>query len=94
VRQDLRVLAPPVLAPARGLSQKGPHPKLGVIGGRQSAASTSAKCALAPKTAGGMTKTVAPTTEQNKFTYAEKRTAAQHSAHITGARLPTPQPNG
>ncbi|XP_070854654.1 uncharacterized protein [Drosophila suzukii] len=60
-----------------GAIPKGPHPKLGVIGGRQSAASTSAKCAPAPKTAGGMTKTVAPTTEQNKHTYAEKRTAAQ-----------------
>ncbi|XP_070854161.1 uncharacterized protein [Drosophila suzukii] len=60
-----------------GAIPKGPHPKLGVIGGRQSDASTSAKCAPAPKTAGGMTKTVAPTTEQNKFTYAEKRTAAQ-----------------
>jgi len=56
-----------------GAIPKGPHPKLGMIGGRQSAASTSANCVPAPKTAGGMTKTVAPTTEQNKYTYAERQ---------------------
>ncbi|XP_052854687.1 uncharacterized protein LOC128263651 [Drosophila gunungcola] len=60
-----------------GAIPKGPHPKLGVKVGRQSAASTSAKCASAPKTAEGAAKSVAPPTEQINFTYAEKRTAAQ-----------------
>jgi len=54
---------------------KGPHPKLGMSGGRKPAANVSVTGDSAPKTAVGTAKALGPPAGANKFTYADRRTA-------------------
>jgi len=56
---------------------KGPHPKLGMSGGSKPAANASITGTSAPKTAVGTAKVLGPPAGANKFTYAERRTAAK-----------------
>jgi len=68
--------------------QKGPHPKLGMMGGRKPAANASATCASAPKAAVGTAKALGPPAGA-KYTYAERRTAAQTLLSHTSVRSHT-----
>jgi len=72
--------------------QKGPHPKLGMMGGRKPAANASATCASAPKAAVGTAKALGPPAGANKYTYAERRTAAQTLRSHTRSTVATPSP--
>jgi len=71
--------------------QKGPHPKLGMMGGRKPAANASATCASAPKAAVGTAKALGPPAGA-KYTYAERRTAAQTLHSHTRSTVATPSP--
>jgi len=71
---------------------KGPHPKLGMTGGRKPAANASATGASAPKAAVGTAKALAPPAGANKYTYAERRTAAQTQRSHTRSTVATPSP--
>jgi len=55
---------------------KGPHTKLGITGGRKPAANASATGASAPKAVVGTAKAIGLPAGANKYTYAERRTAA------------------
>jgi len=70
---------------------KGPHPKLGMTGGRKPAANASATGASAPKTAVGIAKALGPPAGANKFTYAERRTAAQTLRSHAKSNIATPE---
>jgi len=72
--------------------QKGPHPKLGMTGGRKPAANASATSASAPKAAVGTAKALGPPAGPNKYTYAERRTAAQTLRSHTKSTVATPLP--
>jgi len=72
--------------------QKGPHPKLGMMDGRKPAANASATCASAPKAAVGIANALGPPAGANKYTYAEKRTAAQALRSHTRSTVATPSP--
>jgi len=56
---------------------KGPHPKLGMSGGRKPAANSSATGGTAPKAAIGTAKALGP--GSNKYTYAERQTPCSQS---------------
>jgi len=71
---------------------KGPHPKLGMTGGRKPAANASATGASAPKAAVGTAKALGPPAGANKYTYAERRTAAQTLRSHTRNTVATPSP--
>jgi len=71
---------------------KGPHPKLGMTGGRKPAANASATGASAPKAAVGTAKAIGPPAGANKYTYAERRTAAQTLRSHTRSTVATPSP--
>jgi len=70
---------------------KGPHPNLGMTGGRKAAAYASAMGASAPKAAAGAAKALGlPAGVSN--TYAERRTAAQTLRSYTRSNVATPSP--
>jgi len=71
---------------------KGPHPKLGITGGRKPAANASASGASAPKAAVGTAKALGPPAGTNKYTYAERRTAAQTLRSHTRSTVAAPSP--
>jgi len=71
---------------------KGPHPKLGMSGGRKPAANDSFTGASAPKTAVGIAKALGPPAGANTFTYAERRTAAQALRSHARSNIATPSP--
>jgi len=71
--------------------QKGPHPKMGMMGGRKPAANASATCASAPKAAVGTAKALGPPAGA-KYTYAERRTAAQTLRSHARSTVATPSP--
>jgi len=71
---------------------KGPHPKLGMTGGRKPAANASVTSASAPKVAIGNAKALGPPAGVNKYTYAERRTAAQTLRSHTRSTAATPSP--
>jgi len=62
---------------------KGRHPKLGVTG---------ATGVSAPKAAVGTAKALGPPAATNKYTYAERRTAAQTLRSHTRSTVATPSP--
>jgi len=72
--------------------QKGPHPKLGKTGDRKPAANASATSASAPKAAVGTAKALGPPAGANKYTYAERRTAAQTLRSHARSTVATPSP--
>jgi len=71
---------------------KGPHPKLGMTGGRKPAANAFATGASAPKAAVGTAKAHGPPAGANKYTYAERRTATQTLRSRTRSNVAIPSP--
>jgi len=71
---------------------KGPYPKLGMTGGRKPAAKASATGASAPKAAVGTANALGPPAGANKYTYSERRTAAQTLRSHTRSNIATPMP--
>jgi len=71
---------------------KGPNPKLGMTGGRKPAANASATGASAPKAVLGTAKARGPPAGAHKYTYAERRTAAQTLRSHTRSTVATPSP--
>jgi len=71
---------------------KGPHPKLGMTDGRKPAAKASATSASAPKAAVGTAKPLGPPAGVSKYTYAERRTAAQTVRSHTRSTVATTSP--
>jgi len=69
---------------------KGPHPKLGMTGGRKPAANASATVASASKAAVGTAKALGPPAGTSKYTNAERRTAAQTLRSHTRSNIATP----
>jgi len=71
---------------------KGPHSKLGMTGGRKPAANASATGASTHKAAVGIAKALGPPAGANKYTQAERRTAAQTLRSHTRSIVATPSP--
>jgi len=63
-----------------------------MTGGRKPAANASATGASAPKAAVGTAKALGPPTGANKYTYAERRTAAQTLRSHSRSNVATPSP--
>jgi len=71
---------------------KGPHPELGMSGGREQGANGSATGASAPKTVVRIAKAIGPPAGANKYTYAERRTDAQTLRSHARSNIATPSP--
>ncbi|XP_070068056.1 uncharacterized protein [Drosophila takahashii] len=73
-------------------AQKGPHPKQGVMGDRKTVANASAMRASAPKPVVDAAKSIGSTAGVQKFTHAERRTAAQTLRSHARSKVATPSP--
>jgi len=71
---------------------KGPHPELGMSGGRKPGAYASATGASAPKTVVRIAKALGPPAGANKCTYAEGRTDGQTLRSHARSNIATPSP--